>query len=259
MQLSMSIVTCPSFCCPTIDSGIYLLSLSLIPISLFFCKSQHPYEPCVYGCTKLIFQSLPDGRVRYQDHMQFLLSLPESLVRELFHEARSLTLAYHPFFLEIGAANSEMELNLCNHAVEELYLLENLGVLTLPTWKSLPCKCIQPSKPQWMYYLHRKTDFLKQASNNYDMVSYLHYRFCEQLVLGSNAAEASKERCDLPAPAESRRALHFGVRYCFIFSNRDNRTSPSTFASTPGTKKLCLVICCSFVFEVPFRTCIKRW
>jgi hypothetical protein len=58
--------------------------------------------------------------------MQFLLSLPEGLVRELFHEARSLTLAYHPFFMEIGNANRTMELNLCNQAVQELYLLEKL-------------------------------------------------------------------------------------------------------------------------------------
>ena len=64
-------------------------------------------------------------RANLQDHMQFLLSLPESLVRELFHEARSLTLNCHPFFLEIGLANATMELNLCNQAVKELYLLEN--------------------------------------------------------------------------------------------------------------------------------------
>ena len=61
-----------------------------------------------------------------EDHMQFLLSLPEGLVRELFHEARSLTLAYHPFFMEIGNVNRTMELNLCNQAVQELYLLEKL-------------------------------------------------------------------------------------------------------------------------------------
>ncbi|CAL1156135.1 unnamed protein product, partial [Cladocopium goreaui] len=35
-------------------------------------------------------------RATIQDHMQFLLSLPEGLVRELFHEARSLTLATTP-------------------------------------------------------------------------------------------------------------------------------------------------------------------
>eukprot|EP00435_Cladocopium_sp_Y103_P027812 s3290_g6.t2 len=64
-------------------------------------------------------------RATIQDHMQFLLSLPEGLVRELFHEARSLTLAYHPFFMEIGSVNRAMELNLCNQAVQELYLLEN--------------------------------------------------------------------------------------------------------------------------------------
>ncbi|CAE7741418.1 Wrn [Symbiodinium pilosum] len=57
--------------------------------------------------------------------MQFLLTLPESLVRELFHEARAQTLACHPFFLEIGAANPTMELQLCNKAASELYLLEH--------------------------------------------------------------------------------------------------------------------------------------
>lgn len=64
-------------------------------------------------------------RANIQDHMQFLLTLPESLVRELFHEARSLTLTCHPFFMEIGAANATMELNLCNYAVKEIYLLEH--------------------------------------------------------------------------------------------------------------------------------------
>jgi len=63
-------------------------------------------------------------RANIQDHMHFLLTLPEGLVRELFHEARSLTLSYHPFFQEIAALNSTMELNLCNQAVTELYLLE---------------------------------------------------------------------------------------------------------------------------------------
>jgi len=67
-------------------------------------------------------------RATIQDHMQFLLSLPEGLVRELFHEARSLTLAHHPFFMEIGNVNRTMELNLCNQAVQELYLLENDSV-----------------------------------------------------------------------------------------------------------------------------------
>ena len=38
-----------------------------------------------------------------QDHMQFLLSLPEGLVKELFHEARSITLSVHPFFMETWA------------------------------------------------------------------------------------------------------------------------------------------------------------
>lgn len=59
--------------------------------------------------------------------MELLLTLPEGQVRELFHEARSLTLAHHPFFMEIGRVNSTMELNVCNEAVQELYLLEKLG------------------------------------------------------------------------------------------------------------------------------------
>ena len=63
-------------------------------------------------------------RASIQEHMQFLLTLPEGLVKELFHEARSLTLASHPFFLEIGAANTRMELELCNSATKELYLLD---------------------------------------------------------------------------------------------------------------------------------------
>ena len=64
-------------------------------------------------------------RASIQDHMQFLLTLPEALVRELFHEARSITLACHPFFMEIGAMNPTMELQLCNRAAKELYLLEH--------------------------------------------------------------------------------------------------------------------------------------
>ena len=63
-------------------------------------------------------------RASIQDHMQFLLTLPEGLVRELFHEARSLTLACHPFFLEIGAANTTMELQLCNRAAKLGSVLE---------------------------------------------------------------------------------------------------------------------------------------
>ncbi|CAE6941489.1 Wrn [Symbiodinium sp. CCMP2456] len=64
-------------------------------------------------------------RASIQDHMQFLLTLPEALVKELFHEARSITLACHPFFMEIGAMNPTMELQLCNKAAKELYLLEH--------------------------------------------------------------------------------------------------------------------------------------
>ncbi|CAE7240200.1 KCNH6 [Symbiodinium microadriaticum] len=64
-------------------------------------------------------------RASIQEHMQFLLTLPETVVKELFHEARSITLACHPFFLELCAENSLMELQLCNRAAKELYLLEH--------------------------------------------------------------------------------------------------------------------------------------
>ncbi|CAK9074489.1 unnamed protein product [Durusdinium trenchii] len=63
-------------------------------------------------------------RASIQNHMEFLLALPEGLVVELFHEARAKTLAFHPFFSEIGSANLVMESHLCNKAVKELYLLE---------------------------------------------------------------------------------------------------------------------------------------
>ena len=64
-------------------------------------------------------------RESIQEHMQFLLTLPETVVKELFHEARSITLACHPFFMEICAENNLMELQLCNRAAKELYLLEH--------------------------------------------------------------------------------------------------------------------------------------
>ncbi|CAE6941507.1 AKT5 [Symbiodinium sp. CCMP2456] len=64
-------------------------------------------------------------RASIQEHMEFLLTLPETVVKELFHEARSITLACHPFFLELCAENNLMELQLCNRAAKELYLLEH--------------------------------------------------------------------------------------------------------------------------------------
>ena len=42
-------------------------------------------------------------RKSIEEHMEFLRSLPEGLVKELFHEARAMTLSNHPFFAELGA------------------------------------------------------------------------------------------------------------------------------------------------------------
>ncbi|CAK9092725.1 unnamed protein product [Durusdinium trenchii] len=62
-------------------------------------------------------------RKEMNSHMPLLEDLPEGMVRELFQEGRTQTLHNHAFFMEIGLADSAMELNLCSHAVSELYLL----------------------------------------------------------------------------------------------------------------------------------------
>eukprot|EP00913_Durusdinium_trenchii_P008015 g7518.t1 len=95
------------------------------------------------------------ARKEMNSHMPLLEDLPEGMVRELFQEGRTQTLHNHAFFMEtwknseqtllfvvwkaasrgpsgrmhairtkeIGLADSAMELNLCSHAVSELYLL----------------------------------------------------------------------------------------------------------------------------------------
>lgn len=62
-------------------------------------------------------------RNELRGHMPMLQNLPEGMVRELFQEARALTLHSHAFFKEVGLADPSMELNLCSQAVTELYLL----------------------------------------------------------------------------------------------------------------------------------------
>ena len=62
-------------------------------------------------------------RNELRGHMPMLQNLPEGMVRELFQEARALTLHSHAFFKEVGTSDPSMELNLCSQAVTELYLL----------------------------------------------------------------------------------------------------------------------------------------
>jgi hypothetical protein len=56
-------------------------------------------------------------------HMQLLKTLPDGMVRELFHEAHSSILHSHAFFREIGEGDSSMEMNLCSNAVSEAHVL----------------------------------------------------------------------------------------------------------------------------------------
>ena len=79
------------------------------------------------------------------------------MVRELFQEARALTLPFgsfyqsfivprnqHPFFKEVASTDPSMQLNMCNEAVSELYLLAN-DVIFDPA-----------SKTEGMYMTHGK-------------------------------------------------------------------------------------------------------
>jgi len=65
-------------------------------------------------------------------HVEFLQTLPDAMVCELFHAARSRTLARsHPFFHQIGKDHPHMESDVCMKAVSELYLLENDTIFDL--------------------------------------------------------------------------------------------------------------------------------
>lgn len=60
-----------------------------------------------------------------QAHLEFLETLPPEMLRELFHEARSRTLQYNLFFDEIGRRDPSMEIDLCNKALSEQYIIAN--------------------------------------------------------------------------------------------------------------------------------------
>jgi len=60
-----------------------------------------------------------------QAHLEFLETLPPEMLRELFHEARSRTLQYNMFFDEIGRRDPSMEIDLCNKALSEHYIIAN--------------------------------------------------------------------------------------------------------------------------------------
>lgn len=74
-------------------------------------------------------------------HMQLLKTLPDGMVRELFHEAHSSILHSHAFFREIGEGDSSMEMNLCSNAVSEAHVLAGDIIFDLS------------NKPKGMYFL----------------------------------------------------------------------------------------------------------
>ena len=82
---------------------------------------------------------VPREREHRRNELQSHMPL-ESLLQggELFQEARALTLPFgslwqsfivprnqHPFFKEVASTDPSMQLNMCNGAVSELYLLAN--------------------------------------------------------------------------------------------------------------------------------------
>lgn len=89
-----------------------------------YCGDSH--TPFTYTMKVRRFVEREHHRQSMHGHMEFLQTLPEGMVSELFHEARSRTLRRsHPFLKEIGKGNRCMEIDLCMRAVNELYLLEN--------------------------------------------------------------------------------------------------------------------------------------
>ena len=66
-------------------------------------------------------------------HMQLLKTLPDGMVRELFHEAHSSILHSHAFFREIGEGDSSMEMNLCSNAVSEAHVLHSFPIASIWT------------------------------------------------------------------------------------------------------------------------------
>ena len=64
-------------------------------------------------------------RQEMQEHMHLLEDLPETIVQELYHEARAPKLHNHPFFHQLGAGNASLDLLMCGKAVQELYFLNH--------------------------------------------------------------------------------------------------------------------------------------
>lgn len=89
-----------------------------------YCSDSH--LPFTYTMKVRRFVEREHHRRSMHGHMEFLQTLPDGMVSELFHEARSRTLTRsHPFLKQIGKGNRCMEIDLCMKAVTELYLLEN--------------------------------------------------------------------------------------------------------------------------------------
>ena len=63
-------------------------------------------------------------RQEMQQHMNLLGDLPDSIVQELYHEARAPQLHNHPFFHQLGVGNASLDLLMCGKAVQELYFLK---------------------------------------------------------------------------------------------------------------------------------------
>ncbi|CAE7226216.1 eag [Symbiodinium sp. CCMP2592] len=58
-----------------------------------------------------------------QSHLELINTLPQDMLSDLFHEARSQTLQHHELFDSLGRKTPAMELELCSKAMSEQYML----------------------------------------------------------------------------------------------------------------------------------------
>ncbi|CAE6961070.1 eag [Symbiodinium natans] len=110
-----------------------------------------------------------------QAHLELLETLPQDMLRELFHEARSQTLQHHGFFDEMGRRDPPMEMDLCNKALSERFVLVsdkifipeqvavNMYLLSTGQCPMVKCPIQEPagcqcSKPLRTYYAVTVTD-----------------------------------------------------------------------------------------------------
>jgi len=56
-------------------------------------------------------------------HLELINTLPQDMLSDLFHEARSQTLQHHELFDSLGRKTPAMELELCSKAMSEQYML----------------------------------------------------------------------------------------------------------------------------------------